>query len=87
MLKAIHAQEDVEEARDKAAAVADKLETMKLYKAAEKVRDGIDETLSYYDFPLSTTVIFGRIIRWRRSCVRSAAGAVWSAASLTATVP
>jgi transposase-like protein len=24
---------------------------MKLYKAAEKVRDGIDETLSYFHFP------------------------------------
>ena len=51
MLKAIHAQEGVEEAREKAAAVADKLEKMKLYKAAEKIRSGIDETLSYYAFP------------------------------------
>jgi len=51
MLKAIHAQEGVEEARDKAVAVADKLEKMKLYKAAEKIRDSIDETLRYYDFP------------------------------------
>ena len=46
MLKAIHAQEDKQAARDKAQAVVEKLETMKLYKAAEKVRDGIDETLS-----------------------------------------
>ncbi len=51
MLKAIHAQEGVEEARDKAAAVADKLDKMKLHKVAEKIRGGIDETLSYYDFP------------------------------------
>ena len=51
MLKAIHAQEGVEEAREKAAAVAGKLDKMKLYKAAEKVRSGIDETLSYYAFP------------------------------------
>jgi len=51
MLKAIHAQEGIKEAREKAVAVADKLDTMKLYKAAEKVRDGIDETLSYYAFP------------------------------------
>ena len=50
MLKAIHAQEDKQAARDKAQAVVEKLETMKLYKAAEKVRDGIDETLSYHDF-------------------------------------
>ena len=51
MLKAIHAQEGVKEAREKATAVADKLDKMKLCKAAEKVRSGIDETLSYYDFP------------------------------------
>jgi len=51
MLKAIHAQEDAAAARDKAAAVATKLEAMKLHKAAEKVLDGIDETLSYHDFP------------------------------------
>ena len=51
MLKAIHAQEDAEAARIKADAVVDKLVAMKLHKAAEKVRDGIDETLSYHDFP------------------------------------
>ena len=51
MLKAIHAQEDAQAARIKAASVAEKLETMKLYKAAEQVRQGIDETLSYHDFP------------------------------------
>jgi putative transposase len=51
MLKAIHAQEGLDEARAKASAVADKLDNMKLYQAAEKVRDSIDETLSYYDFP------------------------------------
>jgi transposase-like protein len=51
MLKAIHAQEDAGAAKIKAASVADKLETMKLCKAAEQVRQGIDETLSYHDFP------------------------------------
>ena len=51
MLKAIHAQEDMAEAKKKALAVADKLEQMKLHKAAEKVRDGAGETLSYYYFP------------------------------------
>jgi transposase-like protein len=51
MLKAIHAQEDLEAARDKAKAVAAKLETMKLRTAAEKVREGIEETLTYYAFP------------------------------------
>ncbi len=51
MLKAIHAQEDTEAARIKAQAVIKKLETMKLPRAAEKVDNGVDETLSYYDFP------------------------------------
>ena len=51
MLKAIHAQEDAEAARIKAQAVIEKLDCMKLPKAAEKVREGVAETLSYYDFP------------------------------------
>jgi transposase-like protein len=51
MLKAIHAQEDEQAARDKANIVAGKLEDMKLHKAAKKVRDEIHETLSYYSFP------------------------------------
>jgi transposase-like protein len=51
MLKAIHAQEDLAEAQKKANAVADKLESMKLRKAAQKVREGADETLAYYRFP------------------------------------
>jgi transposase-like protein len=51
MLKAIHAQEDREEAQKKAHAVAKKLESMKLTKAAELVRQGSEETLRYYAFP------------------------------------
>ncbi len=51
MLKAIHAQEDRAAAREKAARVVEKLESMKLFKAAEIVRHGADETLSYYAFP------------------------------------
>jgi transposase-like protein len=51
MLKAIHAQEDREAAQEKAQAVAAKLEAMKLAKAAATVREGIHETLRYYDFP------------------------------------
>jgi len=51
MLKAIHAQEDREEAQNKAEAVAKKLEAMKLTKAAQLVRDGAEETLRYYTFP------------------------------------
>lgn len=51
MLKAIHAQEDAEEALKKEKVVADKLDKMKLSKAACIVRDGIEETLTYYQFP------------------------------------
>jgi transposase-like protein len=51
MLKAIHAQECLEEARAKAQAVAEKLEGMKLSKAAQLVREGAEETLAYYAFP------------------------------------
>ena len=51
MLKAIHAQEDFAEASKKAQAVADKLDQMKLSKAAQKVRHGAVETLIYYHFP------------------------------------
>jgi putative transposase len=51
MLKAIHAQEDKEAALAKAQAVAEKLEGMRLSKAAALVREGIGETLSYMAFP------------------------------------
>ena len=51
MLKAIHAQEDTEAARDKAYAVVEKLKAMKLSNAADKVAEGVDETLTYYAFP------------------------------------
>jgi transposase-like protein len=51
MLKAIHAQEDREAALQKAKEVEKKLLTMKLAKAAQIVREGIQETLSYMSFP------------------------------------
>ncbi len=52
MLKAIHAQEDRQAARRKAAEVAIKLEEMRLGQAAQIVREGAEETLSYMEFPL-----------------------------------
>ena len=51
MLKAIHAGEDREAAQLKAQQVIEKLESLKLGKAASIVREGIAETLSYYAFP------------------------------------
>ena len=51
MLKAIHAQEDAEAAKEKARQIVAKLRAMKLAKAAEIVESGIGETLSYYSLP------------------------------------
>jgi len=51
MLKAIHAQEDKKAALEKIDAVSRKLKSMKLPKAAEMVKEGCKETLSYYNFP------------------------------------
>ena len=51
MLKAIHAQEDIEAAKSKAADVVSKLKAMKLPKAAQMVEEGIEETLHYMNFP------------------------------------
>ena len=51
MLKAIHAQEDRQAARRKAEDVVEKLEAMRLGRAAQIVREGVEETLSYMAFP------------------------------------
>ena len=51
MLKAIHAQEDKAAAREKAKAVAEKLRGLKLNKAAQKIDDSVEETLTYMSFP------------------------------------
>lgn len=51
MLKAVHAQEDVSAAREKAQAVTEKLQSMRLAAAAKCFRDGVEETLSYMSFP------------------------------------
>ncbi len=69
MLKAIHAQEDRQAARDKANLVADKLDTMRLSQASMIVREGVDETLSYMAFPrehwtrIRTNNVLERIMR------------------------
>jgi putative transposase len=51
MLKAIHAQEDRDAAREKARLVMEKLRAMKLRDAADLLEAGVEETLSYYAFP------------------------------------
>ena len=57
MLKAMHACEIREAAQDKAEAVIEKLTAMRLKEAAQRIHDGIAETLTYYSFPAS---------HWRR---------------------
>jgi len=51
MLKAIHAQEDLKTAKEKAKAVAEKLREMKLKEAADRIESSIAETLTYMHFP------------------------------------
>lgn len=51
MLKAIHAQESKAAAREKARQVVESLKELKLKEAAAKVEAGIDETLTYAEFP------------------------------------
>jgi ribosomal protein L22 len=51
MLKAIHAQERREEALKKVESIANKIQNMKLKKAAAIVTDAIQETLEYMFFP------------------------------------
>jgi transposase-like protein len=69
MLKAIHAQEDRAAAMAKAEAVVSKLESMRLAKAANVVRLGVLETLSYMAFPrehwirIRTNNVLERIMR------------------------
>jgi len=51
MLKAIHAQESKEAAREQARAIVAELKAIKLKEAAKEVEDSVEETLAYYDFP------------------------------------
>jgi len=72
MLKAIHAQESKQAAREKAKAVVQELRTMKLPEAAKKVEDGIEETLSYADFPSEhwTRIRTSNVIEWLNREIR-----------------
>ena len=51
MLKAVHAQESKKAAREKARAVVEELRAMKRKEAAKKAEDGVEETLTYCEFP------------------------------------
>ena len=77
MLKAIHAQENKNTARVKAQAVAQQLREMKLTAAAKKIETGIDETLTYMDYPaqhwnkIRTTNLIERVNREIKRRTRS----------------
>ena len=51
MLKAIHAQESLQAAQEKATKVVASLTDMKMKAAAELIEEKIDETLTYYHYP------------------------------------
>ena len=51
MLKAIHAQEDGQAAKNKATEIVGRLKAMKLKTAAELVEQKVSETLTYYAYP------------------------------------
>jgi putative transposase len=76
MLKAIHAQEDAASAQAKGVQVAEKLEALRLTKAAKLVREGVQETLSYMSFPrehwrsLRTNNMLERLMRELRRRTR-----------------
>jgi transposase-like protein len=53
MLKAIHAQEKLSAATEKAEAVVKELKAMRLGKAADLLSEHIQETLTYYQYPQS----------------------------------
>jgi transposase-like protein len=50
MLKAIHAQESKQSAREKAISVSEALRKMRLDKAAKTIESGIEETLTYIEY-------------------------------------
>jgi transposase-like protein len=69
LLKAIHGQEDKPAAIEKARQVVEKLQTMKLKKAADLVSQYVEETLTYMNYPrehwtrIRTTNMLERMLR------------------------
>ena len=60
---------------------------MKLKEVAKKIEDGIEETLTYYDFQANTGPTSARTMSWKGQTGRSTAAPVWWATSLTAILP
>ena len=87
MLKAIHAQESKKAAREKAKAVVEELRSMKLKEAARKVEDGIEETLTYCDFPSEHWTRIRTVMSLRGWNREIAAACVWLVLSRMVTPP
>ena len=51
MLKAVHAQENKRASGEKVKAIVEELRATKPKKTAKKIEDGVEETLTYCDFP------------------------------------
>ena len=88
MLKAIHAQESAEAAREKAEAVERQLRNKKLESAADTLASGIIESTTYYQYPrehhrsIRTNNMLERImkeIRRRTRVVFAAKAMEWEA--------
>ena len=78
MLRAIHAQESKKAAREKAEAGISELRDMELKEDAMKVEYGVEETLTYCDFPskhgtrIRSNNVIERLNREIRRCTRVA---------------
>ena len=81
MLKAIYAQKSKKAVWEKTKMVVEELRSMKLKEVAKKVEDGIEETLTYCDFPANTGLASAPTMLLRGWTVRSAVVPVWWAVS------
>jgi transposase-like protein len=77
MLKAIHADEDIAAAHEKAIRVIETLRGLRLSRAAELVEAALEETLTYYAFPEGTGGGFAPTTRSSVSYARSDGARVW----------
>lgn len=78
MRKAIHGQESKESAREKASQVTEKFKEMKLFAAAKKLTEGIEETLTCMDFPSQhwTRIRINNTIEWFNREIKRRAKAI-----------
>lgn len=77
MLKAIHAQENKAAAKEKGKSVISRLREMKFNKAADKLENGLEEPLTYMEFPsehwlrIRTNNVIERVNRENKASYKS----------------